>query len=517
MTRAEQGETAGFGPRLAATRSRLAAVRPSQVVSAAAALATALLVGRLLLGLATTVQALVAGALLGAVLYTLASDRPPVQAVGAALLFPAGLVGALSLTALGDALAGGLAGAAVVYACVAAVGVVGLTATLAGARAPGEGSSKRAALRAAVVVVAPAVLFAAAVAPERATADALLDVLGDLLAAAVGHAFASPPDFGAFVFPALLAVTAWALWGALYRLPVVELVEPEDRERARAVLASVERACRYGILAGVLLLVAAFFLAVRARSPLLADVARLPAGGVYAAVAGSTLVRVPVALVLVGALAVRIGHRLVRALRRATVESLAQRLTPIAVGFIASATLARLLVAAGVVDRIVEAAESAVGAGDPLAGAPPFVVGVGLLLVVSWLATSWLFALVAAGRFALPPRSTGPALAGVACFALALLSVLVGRLLVGFVAAALALLAWDAGSYGGTMRAELSGRSGRTELVHVGGSLAVAAVAVGAAAALTVALGGAVASATVGTVVALALAGLSAFLLLSSL
>lgn len=517
MSGATGGEADSRRGRLSGTRSRLASVRPSQVGGGLAGLAAALLVGRLLVGFAATAQALAAGALLGAVLYSLASERPPVQAVGAALVFPTGVVGALSLTVVGEALAAGLASAAVVYVCVVAVGTGGLTAALSGASAPGRGASKRAALRTATVVVAPAVLFVLAVAPSGATASALLDVLGDFLGATVGHLFAAPADLAAFVFPVLLAATAWALWGALQRFPFAALVEPANRERARELVADAERACRYGIVAGILLFLGALFLAARARSPFLAAIARVPAGGVYAAVAGSTLLRVPVVLLLVGSLAVRVGDRLIRWLRRVTVESLAERFTPIVVGFLASAGLARLFVAAGLVDRLIEAVDAAVGAGGLLVGAPPFVVAVGVLLVASWLVTTWLFALVVVGKLALPSRATGPALAGLACFTLALLAVLVGRLLVGFVAAALALFAWDAGSYGGTLGAELSGRSGRTELVHVGGSTVVGTVAVGAAAALAVALGGAIASATVGTMLALGLAGLSAFLLLSSL
>jgi hypothetical protein len=142
-----------------------------------------------------------------------------------------------------------------------------------------------------------------------------------------------------------------------------------------------------------------------------------------------------------------------------------------------------------------------------------FPTAVLVLLLAGALAVWTLFEVVVAGGF-VPDRATGPALAGAATFALAVLATLLGSLLVGFLAAGAALVAWEAGAYGRGLRTELSGRTARAELVHLGGTAAVALFRVVVAVVLGMLLGGALVAPTTGSLAALVLAVAGAFFLI---
>lgn len=510
--------------RLAGARRRLARVRAASVASGAVALLAALLVGRLVLGLDAAAQALLAGGLLGSAVYWLASERPPVQMLGAGVLVPGGLL-AVASTGLSAALAlDSVAGALAALATVLAVGTVGFVAVLAGSNVPEDGELSAATSRAASALVGPAVLLGLLVLPNLGLARAVFGIAATVVGAVVGHLLADPPALAPFVFPASLLVTALLVRRALRTLPLDTLVAPERREAVVTRLAGVERGATFAALLGFGLLVGLPVVAVAGGSPDLTGLrAGLPAGvaGPVVGLVAAPLLRLGLLAVATGSFLATLAYRLVRAAGRASPQSLARRLAPPLGGLLAVAAVTGLLTTSGVAGRLRGELLASVGgvlAGQLSAFGPAalgvVVGGLGLFGASVALRTLGGVVLLIGAR-----RAVGPALAGLATFVLAAVALVVGAGALAFVVAALAIAAWDLGEYGRGLGEELvaGARTTRAEVTHAAGSLGVGTVAVGTALGVGSLLGGAVAAPGAVALVALTLATVAAVLLLSSL
>lgn len=491
-------------------RRRLRPVRGSQPVGAAIAVVAAVLAGRVAVGTGGTLLALVAGAALAAVVYAVGSDSTAVRTLAAVALVPAGGLVAASLEPVARALEAGFATAAGAYVAVAAVGTVGFTAALAGSRAPGQGRVKRAVTGGLGVLAGPFVLLLAVTLPDAGATRALLSVAGAVADVVVGHALGRPPTLGFVVFPVLVALAAFALKGTLAALPLEVLAADSRRASVAEALARVDRALKLVVVAGGVGVLALMFLALLAAEPTTRGVVRPygPLAPVLSGLLTATALRLPLVAVLVGSVLVRVSYRVARRAYRTSFERVVQRAAPPAAAAAVTGVGAWYLVDRGVLPGLAEPLGLA-----GLAADAPFPTAVLVLLLAGALAVWTLLDVVVAGVF-LPERATGPALAGAATFALAVLATLLGYLLVGFLAAGAALVAWEAGAYGRGLRTELSGRTARAELVHLGGTAGVAFGGVLVAVVLGMLLGGALVAPTTGTLAALVLAVGGAFLLL---
>lgn len=510
--------------RLGDARRRLGRVRAASVGSGAVALLVALVVGRLVLGLGATVQGLLTGAVFAAAVYTLASDRPPVQALGAALLLPAGLLELATLglpaTAAAESAASGLA----VLVTVLALGAVGFVAALSGSDVPDDGQLSRANSRAASALVGPIVLLGLLLVPNLGLASRVTGLVGEVAGVVLGHLLATPPDLAPFVFPVLLAATAVLLRRALRAVPLDVLVAPERREAVVTRLATVERAAGITIGTSLVLLVGSLAAAAAGGSFDLSGLrAGLPAGlaGPTAALVTATALRALLVLVAAVALLVSSVVRLVGFARRASPQAVAQRLAPSLGGLLAAAGIAALLTTSGVAATLQQRLVDVVGPGlfGLVSGFGPFALGVvvaGFALFAAAAALRTLgFVVILIGT----RRAVGPALAGLATFLLATVALLVGAGALAFGAAALAIVAWDLGEYGRGLGEELvaDAPTTRAEVTHAVGSLGVGIVAVTAALAVGALLAGAAAlPASVG-LFALVLATGASVLLLAAL
>lgn len=510
--------------RLTDARRRLARVRGVSVASGGVALLAALLVGRLVLGLGATAQALLAGLLLGSAVYTLASERPPVQVLGAGLLVPGGVLVVASTGLPASLVLDSLGAAMTALATVVAVGTVGFVAALAGSNVPEDGELSAANSRAASALIGPVVLFGLLVLPDLGSVRAVLDIIVGVFGAVVGQLLANPPDLAPFVFPLLLITTALLVRRALRTVPVDTLVAPERRESVVIRLASVERGATFAALVGFGLLVALPLLAAGGGIPDLTGLRRsLPAGlaGPAVALVAAPALRVLLLGVAVGSLLATTGYRVARLVSRASPQSIARRLAPPLGGLLAAAVVTGLLTASGGAATLRDELLGAVGAGlaGPLSAFDPVALGVIVAGFGLFAAASALRSLGGVVLLIGATRAVGPTLAGLVTFVLAAVALLVGAGALAFVVAALAIVAWDLGEYGRGLGEELvlGARTTRAEVTHAAGSLGVGAVAVGTALGVGSLLGGAVAVPGGAALVALILATVAAVLLLYSL
>jgi len=505
-------------------RRRLARVRPASVAGGVVALVVALLVGRLVVGLGATAQALLAGIVLASGVYALNSDRPLVQMGGVVVLLPGGLLVTASLGGAASVAGQSLAGSLTVLAVVVSVGTIGLVAALSGTTAPDEGQLGVANSRATRALLGPLVLLVALVLPDLGLAAQLAGVAADIAGVVLDHLLASPPDLAPFVFPVLLGVTAVLCRRALRTVPVDALVQPDRREAVTLRLAAVERALSRTALVAVGLLFALGVLSAVGGSPDLAGLrAALPPAlaGIVAGVVGSTLLRMALLTLAAAALVVTEAYRLVALVRGASPQSLARRFAPPLGGLLAAAVVAALLTASGVAGATRQRLLAAVNASivDLLAGFGPYVLSVGIAGLVLLAAVSALRTLGVVTWLVAPPRAVGPALAGLASFVLAAVALVVGATVLAFGVAALAVVAWDIGEYGRGLGEELlaDARTTRAELTHASGSFAVGIAAVLVALGLGALLSGTAAIPSAVGLAALVLAVGAATLLLYSL
>lgn len=510
--------------RLGDARRRLGRVRPAAVGSGAVALVVALVVGRLVLGLGAAVQALLTGAVFAAAVYALASDRPPVQALGAALLLPAGLLELATLGLPATAAAGSVASGLAVLATVLAVAAVGFVAALSGSDVPDDGRLSRANSRAGSALVGPVVLLGVLLVPNLGLASRVTGLVGEFVGTAFGHLLATPPDLAPFVFPVLLAATAILLRRALRAVPLDVLVAPERREAVVTRLASVERGAGITIGASVVLLVGGLAATAAGGSfDLDGFRAGLPEGlaDPAATLVTATALRALLVLVAAASLLVATAVRLLGFARRASPQSVAQRLAPSLGGLLAAGTIAALLTTSGVAGSLQERLADAVGPGlfGLVSGFDPFALGVVVALLAVFVAGAALRTLGFLVLLMGTRRAVGPALAGLATFLLAAVALLVGAGALAFGAAALAIVAWDLGEYGRGLGEELvaDAPTTRAEVTHAAGSLGVGLVAVVAALAVGALLAGAAALPSSVGLLALVLATGASVLLLTAL
>jgi hypothetical protein len=508
--------------RLVGARRRLWRVQGTSAASGAVALLASLLVGRLVLGLGATVQALLAGVVLATAVYTLASERPPVQAFGAGLLVPGGLLvvagAGLPASVALDSVGGGLAA----LATVLAIGTAGFVAALSGSTVPEEGELSAATSRAASASIGPAVLLGLLVLPDLGLARAVFGLVAGAFGTAVGHLLASPPDLAPVVFPVLLLVTTLLVGRALRTIPADTLVAPERRAAVVTRLAAAERGTRSVAILALLLAVGLPAVALAGDGPTLDGLrSTLPAaitGPVVGTVAAPALRYLLVALAA-AALGVTAVYRLFRMASRASPQSLARRVAPPLGGLLAAAAVAGLLTASGVADTLRGRLLELVGAGlaESFAAFGPFALGVVVAGLGPFAASAALRLLGGVVILTGLKRAFGPSLAGFATFALAAVALLVGAGALAFAVAALAVLAWDLGEYGRGLTEELvpDARTTRAEVTHASGSLAVGVLAVGGALGAGSLLTGAVAVPGVTGLMALVLATGAALLLFS--
>jgi hypothetical protein len=348
-------------------------------------------------------------------------------------------------------------------------------------------------------------------------------LVGEFVGTAFGHLLATPPDLAPFVFPVLLAAAAILLRRALRAVPLDILVAPERREAVVTRLASVERAA--GITIGTSLVLLVGFVAATAAGGSF-DLEGLRGGlpeslaGPTATLVTATALRALLLLVAAAALLVATGARLVGFARRASPQSVAQRLAPSLGGLLAAGVVAALLTTSGVAGSLRGRLAAAVpGLFGLLSGFDPFALGVVVALLAVFVAGAALRTLGFIVLLIETRRAVGPALAGLATFLLAAVALLVGAVALAFGAAALAIVAWDLGEYGRGLGEELvaDAPTTRAEVTHAVGSLGVGLVAVAAALAVGALLAGAAAlPASVG-LLALVLATGASVLLLTAL
>ncbi|PSQ14422.1 hypothetical protein BRD02_09490 [Halobacteriales archaeon QS_8_69_73] len=156
---------------------------------------------------------------------------------------------------------------------------------------------------------------------------------------------------------------------------------------------------------------------------------------------------------------------------------------------------------------------------DTLTVTGPLGAVAGVVVAVSALAAGFLLAVRLAADTGLLGRAAGLQLVAAGTFLAAVASGITGTGVVVLVGVAAALLAWDLGEFAATLGREVGrgGASRRGEFVHVGGAVALAAVAVVAAVAAAGLVRTLSASGTPATVVAAAAAAVGTLLLLAAL
>ncbi|MFB6163791.1 MAG: hypothetical protein ABEJ31_01385 [Haloarculaceae archaeon] len=477
----------------------LSGTRLTAVASGGAALLGVALLGTALVG--TTLSALTVGAgvLLAAGLYALGSDD-------LGTLFVAGIVVTVASTLLSlsvsvgvsvqgeTAAVGQLAAAAVVLLVLGSFAAV-LTAVPAGEAAVLARSFPR--FVGMLVPVTVAQFATVAIAARDSVlvflARLVVDSPGPLLS--VARTLLAPTGPAALLTLLVeLLVVAYLVFRVVAALPIARLFPPRRRPSVAThvdeVAGRLARLTVYATAASTVLYITALAAGLASPGALggLVGPAFAPAVGWLLT---ATALRVTLVLIAGTLVALLLGERLRRFARRRTNLALVRELTP-AVGAVATA-----LVAALVVGRLVTPADvlTAVPPGlHPTAtrvldsGVVPaaMVVAFGSLILVGAL---FVLLTILAGSPALSERALGPLLAGAAVFGLALAYLLLGGApALAFVAAALAMVAWDAGEFATGLGEELpaDAASLRAEFVHLGGALAVAVAAVLGALALAV-------------------------------
>ncbi|WP_336135410.1 DUF7519 family protein [Natronomonas amylolytica] len=467
-------------------RHRLTAPRLSDAVAAAVAVVATALVGSLVLG-ETVLVGLGGGAAIAVALYLLNSDRTPVRFLGGIAVFVAGLACALTLEAAVGALETSPVAALVTLVATGATVAVGVAAPLAATRAPDRGRFLVATKRAVLALLGALALLAAFISPNLTLATTALDLAVGVGRSILGHLLASPPTYAVLTAPfVVLGATLGLLW-AVRVVPIDALVPPSSRDAVVNALDGTERALGYLFLASFVWIIGVAGLVASVGTPRLqALLVAVPPNAARAL----ALLALPAGLrvALLGLTTVAVGAglltRLLRRVRRMNAQWLARALAPTLGGAAVTAALGWYLSqGAGLATfrRGLRAVNNP--AAEFLATLGPYRLAVALLLACGVVALLALFGFSVLTVLVLPNRLTGPALAAFGVFTCALVAALVGAALPALVGAVAAVVVWDANTFGRELRDQLpSGpSSARTELVHLAGSLAVGAVAVGVA------------------------------------
>lgn len=477
-----------LGRRVVAT---LEAVTLSAAVSASAAVLAALLVGVGLVGWPLTLLSLVAGGGLATGLTALSSDRLRVLfASGVALTPAAALLAGVLGVGLGYGLrtqsaVGHLAGAVVLLLAVVGFAAV-FTAVPFGEAAVLAASFGR--FLGMLVPLTVAQVFTLALAAGDTVAASLARLVVDspepLLALA--RVFLAPQGPAALltflVFVVLLVALLRAVVGSL---PLATLFPPRQRpsvtdrlDRTRRLLS---RALFVAVLGSTGVYAAA--LVTGTTTPPALAAALGPLGGVAFWLLTTVPLRVVLVLVVDVLVVVLVAERVRRRVRRRSEADLLRQVLP-AAGAITAALVVGVALDAGVsTARLRSLVPATVGpVVDPLlaGGVLPASMTV---VFASLIVVAALFVLLTllAGSPLLPERALGPAVAAGATFALVVaLALFGGSPAAAFAGAALAFLAWDTGEFATGLREDLPPEAAtvRGELVHVGGTVAVAVAAV---------------------------------------
>lgn len=500
-------------------RHRLTAPRLSDGVSAVVALVATALVGSLVLG-RTAVVGLAGGVAVAVALYLLNSDRTPVRLVGGIVVFVAGLACALTLEAAFGALETSPVAALVTLIVTGATVAVGVAAPLAATRSPDRGRFLVATKRAFLALLGALALLAVFISPDLKLVTAALDLAVGAVSAILGHLLGSPPTYTVMTAPFVaLAATLSVLW-AIRVVPIDALVPPSSREAVVDALDRAERILGYLFLGCVVWIIGVVGLFITFGTAQLQQLLFVVPPNV-ARVLGLLALPSAARFLLLGLTAVALGSglatRALRRVRRMNAQWLARALAPALGGATITAALGWYLSrGAGLATfrRGLRVVDNPVA--EFLATLGPYRLAVALLLACGVVALATLFGFSVLTVLVLPNRLTGPALAAFGVFTCALVAALIGAALPALVGAVAAVIVWDANTFGRELRDQLpSGpSSARTELVHLAGSLAVGAVAIGVAV-LVAGSVGAVAAPSATALVALLLAAGAGLTLLS--
>lgn len=317
---------------------------------------------------------------------------------------------------------------------------------------------------------------------------------GEFLGQLLGILFDPVPGrthLGVFSFLAGAAIIGFAK--ALDSLPLTELAPDDERDLTAAIERAQRRLFFGGFTLSVLALVFAAVEFTPARRSTLAETLPPSVYDALVTLTGTPLLRLLLWRLLVVSLAVTVGVWLLRR----TVRSSADRVATVLAPYAGSAVLtgAVLAVSEPLMDRVttalvgsplgplaeifLEPALSASGPGVVLLSMTVAVCSVtGVVAVTLWTAL---------GTGYVKNWTAGVAMAAAGLFVASAVSVVAGAsatiVLAGLVGA---IVVWDAGAFGKTLRTEVGtvADTRRTELVHVGGTVAVGCIG----AALTVGL-----------------------------
>jgi hypothetical protein len=467
--------------------SALGRTQLSALVAGLATLLVALLVGQQLLGTRLTLVALAAGGTLALGLYALNSSRLHVLLAGGALMTPAGvLVAAALAVGVGFALqtaraVGHLAEVTVLLLVLGSFAAV-VTAVPLGEREVIGGAFMRF-IGMLVPLTVLQLLVVTVVAWETVAvflATLVLDSPDPLLA--VGRTLLAPRGSTALltflVYAIALLYLARSLIGAL---PIVNLFPPRQRPEIASQVETIRTQFGRALLVVGVLSFAGYLAALVtgvAAPAALAQQLPAPLDGVVFALLTATWLRA-VFLTLLGALlAVLVGERLRRRVRRLSEADLLRlSMPPIGAAVVAFVAAIGVSAATSPAQVLSQLPSAAAATAEPLlrSGLVPATL---LLVFGSLIALGALFVLltVVIGTPVVPERALGPALASTAVFALALVLVLFGGSpALAFLAAVVAMVVWDTGEYAVGLREELGFEAvtARGELVHIGGSLVV--------------------------------------------
>lgn len=471
--------------------SALGRTQLSALVAGLGALLAALLVGQQLLGTRLTLVALAAGGTLALGLYALNSSRPHVLLGGGALMAPAGvLVTAALAVGVGFALqtaraVGHLAEVTVLLLVLGSFAAV-ITAVPLGEREVIVGAFMRF-IGMLVPLTVLQLLVVTVVAWETVAvflANLVLDSPEPLLA--VGQTLLAPRGSTALLTFLLYVVILLYLGRSLIgTLPIVNLFPPRQRPEIASQVEAIRTQLGRVLLVAAGLSFAGYLgaLVTGVAAPAgLAQALPTPVDGIVFALLTATWLRA-IFLTLLGAmLAVLVGERLRRRVRRLSEADLLRLSMPpigaAAVAFVAALSVSAVVTPAEVVAQLPAGAAASV---EPIlrGGLVPATL---LFVFGSLIALGMLFVALTMviGLPVVPERALGPALASTAVFALALVLVLFGGSpALAFLAAVVAMVVWDTGEYAVGLREELGFEAvtARGELVHIGGSLVVGLLA----------------------------------------
>jgi hypothetical protein len=500
-------------------RHRLTAPRLSDAIAAGVALVATALVASLVLG-QTAFVGLAGGVAVAVSLYLLNSDRTPVRFLGGIAVFVAGLACALTLEAAVRALQTSPVAAVVTLVVTGATVAVGVAAPLAATRSPDRGRFLVATKRAFLALLGAAALLAVFISPDISLLTTAVNLAVGAVQAVFGHLLGSPPTFVVLTAPfVVLAATLSVLW-AIRVVPIDTLVPPSSRDTVVNGLDAAERGLGYLFLACILWLVGVIGVVAAFGTPQFQQL-------IVAAPPNLTQVLVVLSLspgirlALLGLTAVALGSglvtRTIQRVRRMNAQWLVRALAPALGGAAITATLGWYLSAGdglATFRRGLRAVNNPVA--EFLATLGPYRLAVALLLACGVVALATLFGFSVLTILVLPNRLTGPALAAFGVFTCALVAALIGAALPALVGAVAAVIVWDTNTFGRELRDQLpSGpSSARTELVHLAGTLAVGAVAIGVAV-LVAGSVGSVAAPSATALIALVLAAGAGLTLLS--